>query len=101
MTSLRALKGYPDDHLVGARLRYAAPPGVTAAWFQRELECHQAEVVLGRAPARDDDPYVSADEWLEIEVGTAGSALVVEVRARGRDAAAAAAERARRLAARR
>ena len=82
---------------MGARLRYAAPAGVTAAWFQRELECHEADVVLGRAPARRDDPYVSPDEWLEIEVGTAGSALVVEVRARDRDAAAAAVQRARWL----
>lgn len=90
-------KSYTRSRPAGVELRYAAPPAVTTAWFQRELECHQADVVLGRVAARDDDPYAAPDVWLAVDVTTAGSAMVVEVRAEDREAAAAILERARRL----
>jgi hypothetical protein len=98
--TVRRYKGMDESRLLGVEIRYAAPPGVTPMWLQRELECHQADVVLGRAPARADDPYVAPDEWLGLDVGAAGSALVVQVSAASRRAATASVERARRLYAR-
>jgi hypothetical protein len=90
-------KGRDESRLVGLEIRYAAPPGVTTAWLQRQLECHQAEVILGRAPAREDDPFVSPEEWLELAVGDGGSVLVVQIAAQSQETATASAERARRL----
>jgi hypothetical protein len=100
IATVRKYKGMEGSRLVGVEIRYAAPPGVTPMWLQRELECHQADVVLGRAPARPDDPYVAPDEWLALDVGAVGSALVVQVSAASRGAATASVERARRLYAR-
>jgi hypothetical protein len=99
-TTVRRAKHADGTRLAGTVLRYAAPPAVTPAWFQRELECHAADVALGRVPARDDDPYVSPAAWLDFEVATAGSALVITVRAPDSEAAADTIERARRLSSR-
>ena len=74
-----------------------APRGTTAAWLRRELECHQSEVVLGRVPLADNDPYAIPNEWLDIAVQEEGHAFVVETRAPSRSAAEAALERAKRF----
>jgi hypothetical protein len=97
IATVPSYKGPNESRLVGAALRYTAPPGVTPTWLQRDLECHQADVVLGRTPLRADDPYVAPDDWLGIEVTTVGSALVIQVRARSHEGAEAAITRARRL----
>jgi hypothetical protein len=93
----RRTKGVPSSRVTGANLRFAAPPGVSSAWLQREIECHQAEVALGLASAADNDPYVLPNDWLEIQVHEKGSSFVVATRAGTREAAAAALDRAKRF----
>jgi hypothetical protein len=90
-------KGQPPPTLLGATLRIAAPHGATAAWLQRELECHQSEVVLGRVRLTDNDPYAIPNDWLDIAVTEQGNGFVVETRAASRSAAEAALERAMRF----
>ena len=75
-------KGPKAPELQGATMRFAAVRGVTAPWLQRQLECHESEVVTGRAPLTANDPYVVPNEWLEIRVKEQGSAFVVEPLAR-------------------
>jgi hypothetical protein len=86
--------------LVGAQLRVAAAPGITEAWFQRVLECHQADVLLARASPLRDDPFAVQDRWLDIAVRRAGSSMLIEVRTDNAGAAEELLGRARRLASR-
>ena len=71
-------KGPKAPNLQGATLQFAAGHGVTTAWLQRQLECHQSEVVTGRAPLTANDPYVLPEGWLDIRVKEQGSVFVVE-----------------------
>lgn len=90
-------KGPRAPELEGASLQFAAGRGVTAAWLQRQLECHQSEVLTGRAPLTANDPYVLSNGWLDIQVKELGSVFVVETHARGRKAAEEALDRAMRF----
>lgn len=83
----------------GARLTLAAPPGLTGAFLQRQLECHQTDVVLGLQGSRADDPFVLPEAWVNIRVFERGSSLVVELRAEQPEGARLV-ERAARFAAR-
>jgi hypothetical protein len=65
----------------------------------RSLECHESRVLLGRVPARTDDPYVLEGTWLGIDVDSEGDGFVVSVRVDEIEAARRVLERAQRFAA--
>ena len=84
--------------LRGARLRFLPQPAFSAESIRRSLECHQARVVTGRAPALVDDPYTLPDTWLDIDVASAGDGFVVAVASDDISKAREVLERARRFA---
>ncbi len=70
-----------SDRLRGARIRFAAVPGLTADWMRGAVACHQA-----RAAALGYDPQYLADDpttvaGAAVEVLEHDGALVVVVRA--------------------
>ncbi len=70
-----------SDRLRGARIRFAAVPGLTADWMRAAVTCHQA-----RAAALGYDPQYLADDpttvaGAAVEVLEQDGALVVVVRA--------------------
>jgi hypothetical protein len=65
--------------LRGARLHLRPALNVSAEALQRTLECHQARVTLGDAPASADDPYVLPGAWLDIDVDSSGDGMVAAV----------------------
>lgn len=78
----------------GARIHLGPAVGASHEAIERGLMCHQADVVLGRAPTRDDDPYVLPGHWLAIEVESTGDGFVAHVRAERIDDAKAVLDRA-------
>lgn len=65
----------------GARIRLAPSAGGSSETVERSLRCRQADVTLGRARPRDDDPYVLPGRWLSIDVESSGDGFLVHVRA--------------------
>src|SRR5262245_59939853 len=68
-----------EAHMRGARIHLQPLAGQTREALARALECHEAAVVLGRAAARPDDPYVLPDRWLAIDVASEDDGFVVLV----------------------
>ena len=66
--------------------------------LQRALECHEAAVTLGAAPALPDDPYVLPGSWLEIDVSATNEGLIAAVLTDSPDDAPRIVERAHRFA---
>jgi hypothetical protein len=66
--------------LRGARLHLRPVAAMSRESLQRSLECHQAHVVLGTAPAHDEDPYSLPGVWLHIDADSDGDGFVVAVR---------------------
>jgi len=65
--------------VVGAEIALPAQPGWTREWLTRNLICHQAHLLLGRASAPQDDAYWLPGRWLEFGVQSRGDAFVVEI----------------------
>ena len=86
-----------EARLRGARIHVKPLPGFSREALARDLECHESRVVLGRVPAPADDPYVLADNWLDIDVDSEGDGFVVLVRADDIDVARRVLERAQRF----
>jgi hypothetical protein len=84
--------------LRGASLHIKPLPGFSRESLTRNLECHEARVMLGRVAARADDPYVLAGNWLDIDVDSEGDGFVIQVRADSIDVARQVLERAQRFA---
>ena len=92
----------PVDHearLRGARIHVKPMPGFSKESLERNVECHQARVVLQQVAAAPDDPYVLADNWLDIDVDSEGDGFVILVRADSIDVARRVLDRAQRFAA--
>jgi hypothetical protein len=68
-----------EARLRGARIHLRPAPALSRESIRRSLECHQAHVVLGTAPARDADPYFSPGVWLDIDADSEGDGFVVAV----------------------
>jgi hypothetical protein len=83
--------------LRGARITVKPLTGLSREALARIIECHEARVTLGRVAAGVDDPYVLADDWLDIDVDSEGDGFVVLVRADGMYAARRVLEKARRF----
>ncbi len=68
-----------EARMHGAELRLRPLPGMTPELVAHDLECHSAELVLGRAPgtARPDDPYFLPDGWVKISVRSDDAGFVV------------------------
>ena len=71
----------------GALLVLPAPEGVSPAWLQRTLTCHEADVVLGRGEAADADPVVLPTDWVAVAAYAKGGTLVVRLEADNPDLA--------------
>lgn len=84
--------------LRGARLHLRPAPGASPESLTRALECHEANVVLGRTRSPIDDPYVLADRWLDIKVASEGDSFVTLVTTDDFDAAQEILARAKRFA---
>jgi hypothetical protein len=82
----------------GARLRFLPQAAFSAESIRRSLECHQARVVTGRAPALPNDPYTLPDTWLDLDVTSAGDGFVVAITTDDFAKAREVLERARRFA---
>jgi hypothetical protein len=87
-----------EARLRGARIRIKPLPGFSKETIERSVECHQARVVLGQAPALADDPYVLPDHWLDIDVESEGDGFAVLVRSDETDTARQLLARAQRYA---
>lgn len=85
-------------HIRGARLLLRPAMNVSPEALQRALECHEAEVTLGRAAALQSDPYVLPGSWLDIHVASTGDGLVAAVETNELDDARRVLERARAFA---
>ena len=98
------VKSGPNDHearLRGARIHVRPLPGMTKESMTRALECHEARVTLGREPPIDDDPYVLADTWVDIDVDSEGDGFAVNARVDEIETARRVLDRAKRFASRR
>jgi len=84
-----------EPRLHGARISLRPVAGLSRETIQRSLECHQAHVVLGTAPMRDEDPYVLPGAWLDLDVSSEGDGFVVAVQASTIDDAKRVLQRAR------
>lgn len=69
-----------EPRLRGARIRIKPLAGFSKETIARNLECHEARVLLGQVPAPTDDPYVLPDHWLDIDVESEGDGFAVLVR---------------------
>jgi hypothetical protein len=90
----------PVDHearLRGARIHVKPMPGFSKESLERNVECHQARVVLQQVTAPPDDPYVLADNWLDIDVDSEGDGFVILVRADSIDVARRVLDKAQRF----
>jgi hypothetical protein len=84
-----------EARLRGAHIHLRPAPGVSRESLQRSLECHQAHVLLGTAPARDADPYFSPGVWLDIDADSEGDGFIVAVQTNDLDQAKDVLRRAR------
>jgi hypothetical protein len=97
------VKSGPNDRearLRGARLQIKPLPGFSREELARNLECHEARVILGESAAPASDPFVLPENWLDIDVDSTGDGFVVLVRTDEMTAARRVLERARRFAGR-
>ncbi len=69
-----------QEHIVGARLGFAALPGLTPEWIERTLECHASRVLLRRAQPVPNDPYWLPDSWVAVSVESRGDSFLVTLR---------------------
>ncbi len=72
-------KLHPRSVLVGAAIVLPAPESLSAAWLQRVLTCHEADVALGTIAASPDDPFSDPAAWLTISAYPQGGTLVVRI----------------------
>ena len=86
-------------HLRGAKLHLAPQPSLTAELLQRAVECHEARVVLGSAPALADDPYSLPGAWVDVKAESTGDGFVISVLTDHQENAKQVLDRARRFAA--
>ena len=84
--------------LRGANLHMRPTVNLLVGVMQRALECHQAAVVLGKAPELPDDPYVLPGSWLNIDVSTTKDGLMASVLTDNPDNARIIVERAHKFA---
>ena len=68
-----------ETRLLGARIHVRPLPGVTRELLARELQCHEARVLLGKAPPLARDPFSAAPQWVDIRVDSESNGFVVEV----------------------
>jgi hypothetical protein len=85
--------------LRGARFHLRPVGDLSRELLQRNLECHQARVVLGTTPEFQSDPYVLPGRWLDIDADSDGDGFVVAVKADALSDARDVLARARRFAA--
>jgi hypothetical protein len=86
----------PEARLRGVRVHVKPLAGLSREGLVRRVECHQERVVLGRAVAPADDPYVLPGRWLDIGADSEGDGFVVLVQIDEFADAKAVLERARR-----
>jgi hypothetical protein len=70
-----------EAHLSGAELHLRPLPGLTTELLERGLSCHAAQLVLGRATAEPDDPYVLPAGWVKLDVSSGGASFNVKLTA--------------------
>jgi hypothetical protein len=83
--------------LRGARVHLRPAEGLSRESLQRNLECHQAGVLLGQIRGPVDDPYVLPGVWLDIDADSDGDGFVVAVQTNALASARDVLERARRF----
>ncbi len=86
-------------NLSGARIHVRPLPGMSPEGLTRDLECHQARVVLAGARPREDDPYVLPGRWVDIDVSSERDGFVVLARVASISDARVVLDRAKRFAA--
>jgi hypothetical protein len=86
-------------NLRGAAIHVHPLPGLSPESMTRSLECHQASITLGGAPASADDPYVLPGRWLDLDVSSEGDGFVAYARINSIADAREVLDRARRFAA--
>jgi hypothetical protein len=68
-----------ETRLLGAKLHVKPSSGLTRELLTRELQCHEARVLLGKAAPLTDDPYSAAPAWIDIHVDSEDNGFVVRV----------------------
>jgi hypothetical protein len=86
-------------NLAGARIHVRPLPGVSPEGLMRDLECHEARVVLEGGRPREDDPYVLPGQWVDLEVSSERDGFVVLARVTSIADARVVLDRAKRFAA--
>jgi hypothetical protein len=87
-----------EARMRGAKLHVKPAEGLTREIIARGLECHEANVVLGRGRELENDPYVLPRRWLDIDDESERSGFAVLVQTNDIDDAKAALARARTFA---
>jgi hypothetical protein len=86
-------------NLSGARIHVRPLQGMSPEGLTRDLECHEARMVLEGTPPRDDDPYVLPGQWVDIDVSSERDGFVVLARVTSISDAHLVLDRAKRFAA--
>ncbi len=75
------IAGSFQSRAAGARIILRAEPGWTREWIDRNLDCHQARVLLKKDPPLPNDPYAVPGQWLSIDEESDTHDLVVLIHA--------------------
>jgi hypothetical protein len=85
-----------ETRLLGAKIHVKPLAGLTRELLTRELQCHEARVLLGKSPPLVDDPYSAAPAWVDIGVDSESNGFAVRVESFDFDTAKAELARANR-----
>ena len=94
----RRTKQGVTTEVVGARVALVAAENLSPAYLEREVECHESDVVLGRAAVDEGDPFVLPSEWVDARVHGEGALLLIDLHPVTTEGAAETLARARRFA---
>jgi hypothetical protein len=86
-----------ETRLIGAKIHVKPLLGLTRELLTRELQCHEARVLLGKAPPLANDPYSAAPAWVDIHVDSEENGFAVRVESFDFDTARAELTRATRF----
>lgn len=89
---------HDKTRIVGARITVLAVENIAPAHLQRQIECHESDVVLGKVSLEPSDPFALGSEWVVARVRSAEDRLVVELQPVTPDGVRATVERARQYA---
>ncbi len=65
---VRTMNNNAEERVIGAKIVFRPPEGVSPELMTRILECHGARALLGEVAAPAADPFWLPDAWVAIDV---------------------------------